>query len=266
MTTTEGRIAYDDTGGNGPLVVAVPGMGDLRGEYRFLAPRLAAAGFRVVTMDVRGHGETSAVWPDYSAHAVGRDVLALINHLNAAPPVAPAVVIGTSFAAGSALWAAHDAPSQIRGVVLISPMVIDPPLSAATRIMLAVAFAGPWRRWFWGHYWDSLFPLRPPADQATYRASLLENLRQPGRMDALHTMITLSKADTTAILGTVHTPALMIVGTADRDFDDPAAEAKSLATRTGAALFLVPGAGHYPQIEATDLVAPQIVSFLRQLT
>jgi pimeloyl-ACP methyl ester carboxylesterase len=261
MTTPHGRIAYDDTGGTAPLVIAVPGMGDLRGEYRFLVPRLAAAGFRVVTMDVRGFGETSAVWPDYSAHAVGRDVLALIDHLGAGP----AVVIGTSFAAGSALWAAHDAPTQVRGVVLISPMVADPPRSAVARIMLAAAFAGPWRRWAWGQYWDSLFPLRTPPDQAAYRASLLENLRQPGRMQALHAMITLSKADTAAILGTVHTPALMIVGTADRDFDNPAADGKSLAARTGAALYLVDGAGHYPHVEAPDLVAPRIVSFLRQL-
>ena len=25
-----GRIAYDDTGGDGPVVLAIPGMGDLR--------------------------------------------------------------------------------------------------------------------------------------------------------------------------------------------------------------------------------------------
>ena len=36
-----GRIAYDDTG-SGPLVVCVPSMGDVRGEYRFLAPQLTA--------------------------------------------------------------------------------------------------------------------------------------------------------------------------------------------------------------------------------
>ena len=34
-----GRIAYDEAGA-GPLVVCVPSMGDVRGEYRFLAPRL----------------------------------------------------------------------------------------------------------------------------------------------------------------------------------------------------------------------------------
>src|SRR5574340_1604387 len=37
----DGTLAYDDTGA-GPLVICVPGMGDLRGEYRFLAPKLDA--------------------------------------------------------------------------------------------------------------------------------------------------------------------------------------------------------------------------------
>ena len=94
-----GRIAYDDTGGNGPLILAIPGMGDLRSEYRLLRPALEGAGYRVVTMDVRGFGATSARWDDYSAHAVGRDALALIEHLGAPS----AIILGSSFAAGSAL-------------------------------------------------------------------------------------------------------------------------------------------------------------------
>ena len=38
-----GSIAYEDSGGSGPLVVCVPGMGDVRRQYRFLAPALAGA-------------------------------------------------------------------------------------------------------------------------------------------------------------------------------------------------------------------------------
>ena len=60
-----GTIAFDDTGGDGPLVVMLPGAGDVRAEYRFVAPALAASDARVVTMDLRGHGESSADWPSY---------------------------------------------------------------------------------------------------------------------------------------------------------------------------------------------------------
>lgn len=257
----DGRIAYDDTGGAGPLVIAAPGMGDLRGEYRRLTPRLAAAGFRVVTLDVRGHGESSARWRDYSAHAVGKDMLALMDHLGARS----AVVMGASFAAGSALWAAHDAPEKVRGVVMLSPMVRDLPTPFYADAAIAVGFAGPWRVSFWTWYWDSLFPLRKPADHDAYRAALAANLGEPGRMEALETMVKLSKADTEAILGRLRRPALLVMGSADKDFDDPAAEAKLLAARTGATPFIVRGAGHYPHVEAPQTVAPRLVGFLRTL-
>lgn len=61
-----GRVAFSDTGGEGALVVLVPGLGDLRGTFRFLEPALVARGMRVVTMDVRGHGQSSATFDDYS--------------------------------------------------------------------------------------------------------------------------------------------------------------------------------------------------------
>ena len=74
-----GTIAYDDAG-SGRVVICVPSIGDLRAEYRFLRPQLLAAGFRVVTMDIRGHGESSAGFPDYSSPASGSDILALARH------------------------------------------------------------------------------------------------------------------------------------------------------------------------------------------
>lgn len=258
LTVAGGRIAYDDTGGPGPLVVAIPGMGDLRTEYRALRPLLQQAGYRVVTMDVRGHGETSARWDDLSARAVGRDALALIDHLAAGP----AVILGNSFAAGSALWAAHEAPARVRGVVLLGPIVRDGPPSWVAKGAVAVGFAGPWRVAFWTTFWNSLFPSRKPADHAQAKAALAANLREPGRMDALRTMVGLSKADTEAIVAASRVPALVVMSTRDPDFADAAAEAHWLGRALGTAPLLVDGAGHYPHLEMPDRVAPAVLAFL----
>jgi alpha-beta hydrolase superfamily lysophospholipase len=56
--TPEGRLAYTDYGGNGELVLMLPGLGALRTEYRYLAPRLREAGYHSVAADLRGHGES----------------------------------------------------------------------------------------------------------------------------------------------------------------------------------------------------------------
>jgi pimeloyl-ACP methyl ester carboxylesterase len=253
-----GRIGYDDTGGNGPLILAIPGMGDLRSEYRRLRPALQHAGYRVVTMDVRGFGATSARWNDYSAHAVGRDALALLEHLNAGP----AVILGNSFAAGSALWAAHDVPARVSGVVLLGPIVRDQDPSWFAKLALSVGFAGPWRVWFWTTYWDSLFPSLKPQDQSKVKTALTQNLHEPGRMAALHAMVCLSKADTAAIVSKSRVPALVVMGTRDPDFPDAAAEARWLAGELGADSLIVEGAGHYPHTEMPDRVAPKLLSFI----
>jgi len=253
-----GQIAYDDTDGAGPLILAIPGMGDLRSEYRLLRPVLLAAGYRVVTMDVRGFGESSAYWADYSAHAVGRDALALIEHLKAGP----AVILGNSFAAGSALWAAHDAPAQVRGMVLLGPILRDLEVPWLATLALKIGFAGPWRVWFWSTYWDSLFPTHKPSDHAQVKAAITTNLHEPGRMTALQAMLGLSKADTAAIVAQSRVPALVVMGTRDPDFPDAAAEARWLAAELHAESLIVDGAGHYPHAEMPDRVSPRLLSFI----
>jgi len=255
-----GQIAYDDTGGNGPLILAIPGMGDLRSEYRLLRPVLQRAGYRVVTMDVRGHGETSARWDDVSAHAVGRDALALIEHLKASA----AVILGNSFAAGSALWAAHDAPARVSGVVLLGPILRDLKVPWFALLALKAGFAGPWRVWFWTTYWNSLFPTRKPADHDQIKAVLKQNLREPGRMAALQAMMGLSKADTASILSKSRVPALVVMGTRDPDFPDPTAEAHWLAAELHGESLMIDGAGHYPHTEMPERVAPKLLAFVAQ--
>jgi pimeloyl-ACP methyl ester carboxylesterase len=59
-----GRVAYEMAGpAGGPLAVCVHGLGETRRTFRFLVPALAAAGYRVAAMDVRGYGESTAAWP-----------------------------------------------------------------------------------------------------------------------------------------------------------------------------------------------------------
>lgn len=258
ITTEGGRIAFEDTGGDGALILGIPGMGDLRSEYRLIRPFLQQAGYRVITIDPRGFGETSAKWGDYSARAVGRDAVAVLKHLDAGP----ATILGNSFAAGSALWAAQESPEQVNGVVMLGPIVRDFEASFVQKLSLKIGFAGPWRVGFWTMYWNSLFPTRKPADQREIKTAIARNLREPGRMDALRAMLALSKADTAAILEQIKVPTLVVMGTKDPDFADAIEEARMLAGKLKAETMIVDGAGHYPHTEMADLVAPRILAFI----
>lgn len=260
-----GKIAYD-VRGSGPLVVCVPGLGDVRGEYRFLAAQLERAGLRVATMDVRGHGETSVDWEDVSVAGVGRDILALIRTLQAGP----AVVVGTSMGAGAAVWTAAQAPELVRGLVLIGPFVHGE-TSLASRIMYAALFARPWGPAMWLKYFATLYPSRKPDDFAQYTAALKANLQQPGRLEVLQRMMTASKAASGARLKDVSAPTLVLMGSKDPDFKDPEGEARWVVEQlrgggAAAEYRMVTGAGHYPHAEMPELVGEQVAAFARQTT
>ena len=258
----DGILAYDVTGA-GPLVICAPGMGDLRGEYRFLAPRLAEAGYRAVTLDVRGHGESSTRWPDYSVAGVGADLLALARSLGASP-AAPAVIIGNSMAAGAAVWAAAEAPDLVAGLVLIDPFVRGDG-SLPLKLLFSAFFARPWGPAAWLRYYTSLFPTRKPADFAAYSAALRGNLARPGRLEALQQMMAAPKTASEQRLGQVRAPVLVLMGSRDPDFKNPAVEAQWVADQLHGDYKMIEGAGHYPFTEMPEITAPLILSFLKTL-
>jgi pimeloyl-ACP methyl ester carboxylesterase len=255
-----GKIAYDDTGGAGPLVICVPGLGDMRQQYRFLAPKLAAAGFRVVTMDLPGQGESSVDWPAYSPAIVGADIVAMVRHLAASK----AFIVGNSLAGGSAVWAAAEIPDQIAGIVLIDPFTREHPTSSFLLAFLKVAMMRPWGPSFWSMYYGSLYKTAPPADLDAYRAALVANLKQPGRIEATNALIFSSQGPCAARIPDVHAPVLVVMGTKDSDFDDPAAEADWVATHLHGKKLMVDGAGHYPHVEYPDVVAPVVIDFVKE--
>jgi len=256
----EGRIAYDDTGSGRRLVVCVPSMGDLRSEYRFLKPALARAGFRVITMDVRGHGDSTTGWSDHSAAAVGSDIVALVRQLGGVP----AAVIGDSMAAASAVWAAAEAPDLVEDIVLLGPVVRDLPASFVQKIMARLALIGPWKVKVWSAFYKTLYPTSPPDDLAEYRSALEDNLREPGRFDSLKAMIAAPKADCEARIPDVRARALVVMGSRDPDFKDPKAEATLLAERLSGELEMIEDAGHYPHAEMPEQTARVIVEHLNK--
>ena len=254
-----GTIAYEDQG-RGPLVLLAPSLGDIRQEYRFLAPQLLNAGYRVVTLDLRGHGESSAHWPDYELASVGRDFLAVIRALDAGP----AQIVATSFSAGAAVWAAAEAPELIAGLALIGPFVRNTMPTWQTKLLFSPLFSGPWAVPAWMTYFKTLYPAAPPADFESYQQRLRANLKEPGRMAAVRSMITASKQDSEARLGQVRAPVIVMMGAQDPDFKDPQAEAQLVAERLNGEVLMIAAAGHYPHAEQPAEAGAAILGFFER--
>ncbi|HTJ35417.1 MAG TPA: alpha/beta hydrolase [Dactylosporangium sp.] len=251
-----GKIAYDDTLGDGPLVLCLPGLGVTRRTYAPFVPELVAAGYRVVTVDLRGEGETEAVWSDYSPEAIARDAVALLRHLDAGP----AVLFTNSYTGATAIWAATEAPELFSAIVLSDPFARVMP--RPNPVMRAAAWAVQTFRPLWVTYWASLYKSAKPDPQE--KAALSANLAEPGRMEALRAMLAADVSVCEARTPEVRTPALVLMGTKDPDFPDPAAEARLMAGRLSGTVAMVEGAGHYPHSERPSETAAAVLAFLAE--
>lgn len=283
-----GRVAYDDSGSaRRPLVVCVPGIGDLRSQYRFVAPALQEAGFRVVTMDLRGLGDsdTSFTGP-YNGESVGKDIIQVISEVNAGP----AFIIGNSLAAGAAVYAAAEAPRAVAGIVLVGGFTRGPKMSGGERAFLKLLTGGPWyatharpspapsrlsrsarshapsrrrRNAVWRSYYDSLYKLDKPADHAEHVRQIMRNLRDPKRSAALAAFMLSSHAHSESRYSKVQAPTLVVMGSKDPDFKpDPRTEADEVAAALRGTVAMIDGAGHYPHMEAPQPFLDVLVPFL----
>ncbi|WP_422739205.1 alpha/beta fold hydrolase [Micromonospora sp. WMMD729] len=264
-----GTLAYEVTGDSGPLVVLAHGMGDSREAYRFVVPRLAAAGYRVAAVDLRGCGESSARWPSYSRTDIAGDLLAVIRHLGG-----PAVLVGHSISGGAATIAAAQSPEAVTGIVELAPFTRKQSVKLADlRVaryrrgmarLLGTGLFGSVR--LWRSYLDVAYPGHKPADWSDRAARIDDMLREPGRMAAMRGMGRSAPSDAGAQLGNVRCPVLIVEGTLDPDWGDPRAEGAAIVAALPAGLGrldMVEGAGHYPHVQYPDEVVALLLDFLR---
>ncbi len=118
FTGFEGVQLVGDVRGdpNGWPVLLLHGGGQTRNAWGTAAERIAAAGWRTISLDLRGHGESDwAPRGDYSFTAFGSDVVAVADELGRAP-----VLVGASLGGLSALYAEGTSDRVVSaGLVLV---------------------------------------------------------------------------------------------------------------------------------------------------
>lgn len=251
-----GRIGFD-IAGDGPLVVCIPGMGDLRAGYRFLAPALVEAGYRVATMDLRGHGDSDVTFTDYDDRAAAGDAVALVELLGG-----PAILVGNSMGAGAAVIAAAEHPDAVSGLVLLGPFVRNPPTNPAASLFMRAAMVPAWAAPMWNAYLPSLYRGRRPVDFDEYRQKITASMRRPGRSAAFSRTTRTSHDPAEKALDLVGAPALVVMGALDPDFASPAAEAAWIGEKLSATVAMIDDAGHYPHSQRPDIVNVAVIDFL----
>ncbi|MGO4616250.1 alpha/beta fold hydrolase [Nocardia sp. 2YAB30] len=117
FTHDDVQFFYTDVG-TGPTVLLLHGWTCDSHDWSWQIPVLTELGFRVVAVDQRGHGRSSAPASDYGPQTLADDAAALLRHIGSEP----ALVIGHSMGTvvASALTVRH--PELVSAIGLVDPV------------------------------------------------------------------------------------------------------------------------------------------------
>ena len=138
------RLVYDEYGKGDKVMVLLPGLLFSRKMHRPLAEELEKGGYRVLCLDLLGHGESDRppeMW-NYGMTHFGRQTIALLDHAG----IDRAVIGGTSLGANVTLEAAAFAPDRLRGMLIEMPVLDNALLGCAlafTPLLVGLTFGAP---------------------------------------------------------------------------------------------------------------------------
>ena len=244
-TAPDIRLAYTEVGSGAPLLCLHGGMGIDGASLRVPGILdLAAHGVHVIVPDQRGHGDSDRSDParyshdtwvsDARAFAMGLDLdrFALLGH---------------SYGGFLALEYALRWPESLTHLILVGTSagpVQASPAGVTNDGELRERFRSVWPRFFAGgdKHWPLFESLRFSADP--YNAAFTREL---------------PRYDVRARMASVHTPALLIVGSGDpyRPHMEWLADAMPSAT-----LRVMPHAGHFPFVEQQRAFTRDVAAFL----
>ena len=250
-------LAYDDTGGDGPVVVLSHGF--LMDRTMFDAQVAVLRGtYRVITWDERGFGDTVYDEQPFTYWDSAHDCLGLLDHLG----VDRAVFGGMSQGGFICLRAALLAPGRVRGLILldtqagpedaeivplyqgmIDAWVADGPTDELAEASASLIIGDPGLSAIW---------------TATWKARPAESLRNPGQ-----TLI--EREDITDRLGEISAPALVVHGTADVSISMDKASALAAGLAGCGGVVPVEGGTHAANMTHPGPVNDAILAFLAGL-
>lgn len=257
LATEHGVLYYRLTGPvDAPPLVMVNSLGT---DCRIWDDVIADLGarYRTLSYDLRGHGMSSTPAGDYDVAMHVADLTALLDHLRMDKVALCGVSIGGLIAQA---MAAH-APQRLAALILCDTAakigttdMWNDRIAVVQQSGIGAIADAVMERWF-----SPTFIADHPQALAIWRRQMMQS--DPQGYAAC--CATLRDADLCDNLGRIDMPVLVVAGGADRA-TPPDLVAENAAQIPGAQFQLLEGVGHIPSIEAPQLLAKHITSFLEE--
>lgn len=258
-------IHYEESGTGRPLVL-VHGWATSGAVWRFQAP--LAEAFRLITVDLRGHGRSSSPSSDYGLTDLTDDLVALFDEL----ALTDAVLLGWSLGAQVVLTAFPRLRERLAGLALVggTPRFTladgyDYGLPPSEPRGMGLGVRRDFQKTMGGFFRQMFAPGELTREQEN---RIAREIVIPGRLPepdvALATLDILSTADLREMLPVVDRPVLLIHGEADT-ICLPGASRYMAEKLPLAKLVKLSGVGHAPFLSRPDEFNGILSGFLEDL-
>ena len=244
----DGRRLYYDLAGpdSAPVVCITHSLASDGGSWAEQLPPLLGAGFRVLRLDMRGHGGSDPVAGDYTMRALAQDVATALDMLQ----IARVHYLGLSIGGMIGQAFALDHPQKLISALWCDTLPASPPaaaweerLATVRRANSLVPLADPtMERWFT----DAFKPKNPKRWR-----QIRDTVAATTPAGYLGCSAAILDFDCAARLPAVKLPALVVCGADDPGTPPP--ENRRLAGLVpGARYEEIPNARHFPNVELPD--------------
>jgi pimeloyl-ACP methyl ester carboxylesterase len=242
--------------GEGPAVLLIHGVGGDSSNWDAIAARLRER-FRVVAMDLRGHGRSGRIQGPLDAIDFARDAVAVLDHAG----IGACRVAGFSLGGAVALALALEFPSRVERFAVIGTVFgrnDDERIKAAERVAYVreygvegIAEANR-SRWFT----DEFQRTHPGVVQAR-----VEQVKQCDPMSYLHAFTVFATTDFAGRADAITVPTLIVTG--EHDLAATPTMARHLHRAiAGSEVHILPTLRHSLLIEAPDRITALLEDFL----
>lgn len=244
------RIAYEEHGEGEQVFLFVHGWTCNREHFKPQASHFSTAGFRTISVDLRGHGQSDVPEDGYSIQEFSEDLAFLIDNLS----LPRLVAVGHSMGALIVLQLAALQPEAIEGIVMIDPA----PLSYSEAMRHAVEEMGQELRAGSDkkqrEFLNNLLFL--PTDDPSTKSRIIKQMCDTPKSVAVQAMQALLDFDGIKIAEHCQCPALHIA--AEPPLNAPESMKKILPGIINAKTV---GAGHFNQLLVPNQVNAMISRF-----
>ncbi len=246
---------YYEASGNGQPLVFIHGLGSSTRDWELQVAEFSKT-FKVITFDLRGHGQSDKPPGPYSMALFASDTANLLKALG----IESANVVGLSLGGGVAFQLAIDSPALVKKLVIVNsaPALVVRTFKDRLNVWQRFAIVKLLGMRKMGEVLSKR--LFPKPEHANLRATFVKRWAENDTrayQDAMRAMIGWSVTDK---LGSIQCPTLIL--TADQDYTPVTVKEEYTKLIPGAKLVVIPDSRHATPVEQPQKFNEVVMEFL----